>query len=144
MAPDRFRRIRKYAHTAAFADLDNEADPWQPMANFVVEYNRHMANLMELNAYLVLDETMSPFRPRADKYGGLPHLTLVGRKPKPFGIELKSTTTSDGILTFVEIQKGSAKMESVRQESYPHLKGTFGLSGCCCCWLPVGGRAACR
>eukprot|EP01047_Picozoa_sp_COSAG01_P087972 COSAG01_NODE_20478_length_951_cov_1.634977_1_plen_179_part_00 len=25
MAPDRFRRIRKYAHTA-FADLDNEAD----------------------------------------------------------------------------------------------------------------------
>ena len=33
---------------------------------------------------------MSPFKPRADKFGGLPHLSYIKRKPMPFGTEFKT------------------------------------------------------
>eukprot|EP01047_Picozoa_sp_COSAG01_P020998 COSAG01_NODE_1205_length_11235_cov_324.494124_1_plen_54_part_00 len=45
------------------------------MDNYVKEYNAWMKKLVRMNRYLILDESMSPFKPRADKYGGLPHMS---------------------------------------------------------------------
>jgi hypothetical protein len=38
----------------------------------------------------VLDESMSAWRPRTTKHGGLPHISFVMQKPEPLGTEFKT------------------------------------------------------
>lgn len=82
ISKSRFERIRRCAHTA-FNSTDRQSvqyDPWMPFREFVHRYNTHMVNLCKFGRYWVLDESMSPYQPRADKYGGLPHLSYIQRK----------------------------------------------------------------
>jgi hypothetical protein len=98
-------------------NADDTYDAWSPMDNYVKEYNAWMKKLVRMNRYLILDESMSPFKPRADKYGGLPHMSYIMRKPMPFGTEFKTCCTACGIMTFMEIQKGANKQQEVRAHS---------------------------
>ena len=52
------------------------------------------------------------------KYGGLPHLSFIERKPKKFGIELKTVCTADGLLFYMEIQEGKERMAAHLIEGY--------------------------
>ena len=115
---DRFKRIRSCAHNAFMTEgLTGSRDAWMPFGDFVTEFNKHMSETCYITdqRYYILDESMSPFKPRADKYGGLPHLSYIMRKPMPFGTEFKSATTSDGYMMLLETQKGKAAMEALRQ-----------------------------
>ena len=52
----------------------------------------------------VLDETMSAFRPRSTKTGGLPNLTWLIRKPEPLGTEFKTVCCAiTGVMMHMEI-----------------------------------------
>ena len=116
ITPTRFDHIRGCAH-AAFSS-DDSRDPWMPFRDFVTRYNRHMLDYCEFGRYWVLDESMSPFQPRADKYGGLPHLSYIQRKPKPFGVEYKHACTPDGLMPFLEIQEGAEPMRDKELDGY--------------------------
>jgi hypothetical protein len=50
--------------------------------------NRH--DWVAASARKTLDESMSAFRPRTSKTGGLPHLSFILRKPEPLGTEFKT------------------------------------------------------
>jgi hypothetical protein len=114
----KFDRIRKWAH-AAFASPD-VADPWGLFRPFVTEYNAHMMELIEYlhDLYWIPDESMSPLKPRSDKYGGLPNLSYIQRKPMPYGTEFKTVCTSDGLLVFIEIQEGAGPMRALHIDGY--------------------------
>jgi hypothetical protein len=49
--------------------------------------NRH--DWVAASARKVLDESMSAWRPKTTKTGGLPHLSFILRKPEPLGTEFK-------------------------------------------------------
>src|SRR5210317_2001414 len=42
----------------------------------------------------VFDESMSPFKPRTTKVGGLPNISFIQRKPEPIGVEYKVSGSS--------------------------------------------------
>ena len=68
----------------------------------------------------VLDESMSAWKPRADKLGGLPNISFVMRKPKPLGTEFKTAVDADtGIMIYMEIQEGKDPMRG--KEHAPEL-----------------------
>ena len=63
----------------------------------------------------VLDESMSAFRPRTTKTGGLPNLTWMIRKPEPLGTEFKTVCCSiTGVMIFMEIQRGKDGMKEIK------------------------------
>ena len=120
ISKSRFDRIRKCAHSA-FNSTDRETvqyDPWHPFRDFVTRYNSHMQSVCKFGRYWCLDESMSPYQPRADKYGGLPHLSYIQRKPKPFGVEYKTVCTADGLMSFLEIQEGAEPMKDKEIDGY--------------------------
>eukprot|EP01047_Picozoa_sp_COSAG01_P030515 COSAG01_NODE_2130_length_8363_cov_5.120523_5_plen_379_part_00 len=82
MNKSQFDIIRRYAHCAF--DGGKVSDPWNPFRGFVDQYNEHMKAFIQLGRYYIHDESMGPWKPRADKYGGLPHLSYIQRKPMPF------------------------------------------------------------
>lgn len=53
-------------------------------------YNENRINWLAASVVKVLDESMSAWRPRTTKAGGLPHLSLIARKPEPLGTEFKT------------------------------------------------------
>ena len=71
----------------------------------------------------VLDESMSAWSPRKDKYGGLPHISYIFRKPKPLGTEFKCIVDADtGVLLRLEVQEGKEQME--KQAHFGELGAT--------------------
>ena len=101
----------RYAATAFCGS--STADPWNTVRPFILQFNNHYSKILRHGRYLCMDELMSPFRPRADKFGGLPQLTFVERKPQPYGNEFKDRCTADGICDYLELQEGKAPMEKL-------------------------------
>ena len=63
--------------------------PWEQILPFVDEYNKKRNNLLRV-LFLVLDESMSGFRPKTTKTGGLPNITHEPRKPVSLGTMLRN------------------------------------------------------
>ena len=56
---------------------------------------------------------MSAYRPRKDKFGGLPHISFIMRKPKPLGTEFKCIVDAEtGVMKHLEIQEGKDAMRA--------------------------------
>ena len=56
-------------------------------------------------------ESMCAYKPRPAKSGMCPHITLVRRKPKPLGMELKTACDGgSGVMLFMEIQEDKEAM----------------------------------
>ena len=63
--------------------------PWNVIKSFVVEYkDKHVDTLRIL--FLLLDATMSGWRPKTSKTGGLPNLTNEPRKTASLGTMLRN------------------------------------------------------
>ena len=63
--------------------------------------------------WVVIDESMSAWRPRTTRLGGLPHLSHVPRKPEPLGTEFKCTADPEsGCMLALEIQRGKEAMKT--------------------------------
>ena len=53
-------------------------------------FNENRRRIIQAPNIKVLDETMSAFRPQTRKFGNLPHLSYILRKPEPLGTEFKT------------------------------------------------------
>ena len=77
---------------------DDPTDPWNPIISLIDGFNSNRARKVAASYCKVLDETMSAWSPTTTKYGGLPFLSFILRKPTPLGTEFKSvacTVTSE-------------------------------------------------
>lgn len=63
--------------------------PWDLILPYIDEYNGLRNDLLEVNR-LLLDETMSGFRPKTTKTGDLQHITFEKRKPVELGTMAKN------------------------------------------------------
>lgn len=65
-----------------------------------IEKNR--AKTVAASVTKLLDESMSAWRPRKDKTGGLPDISFILQKPEPLGTEFKCMACSlTGIFFFI-------------------------------------------
>jgi hypothetical protein len=86
---------------------NDPSDPWNPVLALVNGFNECRARKFAASHIQVLDETMSGWSPTTTKYGGLPFLSFVQRKPTPLGTEFKSIacTATGKCLTRIDVEK---------------------------------------
>ena len=88
-------------------------DPWLRFRPIVDEINANRAKTLHNDGDVIVDENMSAYQPRLDKFGGLPNISFIKRKPKPLGTDFKAMcNTETGVMKFVEIQEGKDAMRS--------------------------------
>ena len=76
----------------------------------------------------MFDESMSAFRPRTSRFGNLPHLSGIDRKPEPLGTEFKVTnTTKIGLGLYLEVQCGREGMADA-----DFVRDMKTMAACCC------------
>ena len=111
MTRHRFEELKKHC-TAICVDEDSVAtDPWYKFRAFVKAFNKNRRRTVITSKSLVIDESMSAFRPRTTARGGLPNISFVKRKPKPMGTEFKCAADGrHGLMLFLEIQEGKDAM----------------------------------
>ena len=86
-------------------------DPWAWFRNGVDDFNRNRRDVLQQGVYQTMDESMSAYKPRKDKLGGLPNITYIHRKPKPLGTEMKTMCDcATGVMVYMEVQEGKNAM----------------------------------
>ena len=89
--------------------------PWDCFRPFVEAFNQKRRDLLR-TVYLLMDESMSAWRPKTTKTGGLPNITYEPRKPKPLGTMLKNgVEATTGIMVTQDIVEGA---DSQREKKY--------------------------
>ena len=89
----------------------SEADPWKMIRDFVDDFNSNRRNNLTPGGQFCYDESMSQWKPRTSKTGGLPHLSFVQRRPMPLRTEFKNVVDCDtGLMYHLEIQEGKVGM----------------------------------
>ena len=68
---------------------EDDTDPWNRIRGLVNGFNNARAQRVAASFCKVLDESMSSWNPTTTKYGGLPFLSFILRKPEPLGTEFK-------------------------------------------------------
>ena len=72
----------------------------------IEDFNNNRVDKISNGLVQVCDESMSAYRPRKDKFGGLPHISFIMRKPKPLGTEFKCIVDAEtGVMKHLEIQE---------------------------------------
>ena len=98
----------------------SEHVPWDSFLPLMRAFNRKRGELLRTN-YLLMDESMSAWRPKTSKTGGLPNITYEPRKPKPLGTMFKNGVEAmTGIVVNQDVVEGSAaqwEKKYVLQES---------------------------
>ena len=96
----------------------------------VEEFNQSRRERFRSGRVLVLDESMSAWRPQTTPTGGLPNLSLIPRKPEPLGTEFKTVCDGEtGILIYLETQKGKEKMRSAEHVDSYGVNGAIAIRG---------------
>ncbi len=89
--------------------------PWDCFLPFVEAFNQRRRDLLK-TVYLLMDESMSAWRPKTTKTGGLPNITFEPRKPKPLGTMLKNgVEATTGIMVTQDIVEGA---DAQREKKY--------------------------
>jgi hypothetical protein len=102
MSRTRFTEIRQYM-AFIFADRTLEGiDDWWQIMGGVNGFNANRLRIVQSPNVKVLDETMSAYRPRTTKFGTLPYLSFILRKPEPLGTEFKTLATVGGFGMFFD------------------------------------------
>ena len=80
----------------AFMDhtAKEEGDPWAILGSLIDGFNKNRSEYVASSVCKVADESMSAYRPRTTKTGGLPHLAFEPRKPEDLGTEFKNISCS--------------------------------------------------
>jgi hypothetical protein len=118
MSLTRFRDIRKYVTETMAKNEAGYTDAWWWLRGGVERFNAKRRALLRTVPVCVLDESMSTWRPRTTKQGGLSHSSYVIRKPEPLGTEFKTAADpATGIMLALEIQEGKADMDATRAQS---------------------------
>ena len=89
-------------------------DPWLRFRPMIEAFNENRKRTVHSDGDATADESMSAWQPRLDKFGGLPNLSFIKRKPKPLGTEFKTVCdTKTGVMRFMEIQEGKEAMRAL-------------------------------
>jgi hypothetical protein len=76
---------------------------WETFEPVLVNFNDKRKELFKVSL-LMLDESMSGWRPKTTKLGGLPNITFEPRKPVPLGTQLKNGVEClSGVLAFQDV-----------------------------------------
>ena len=110
MSWDQFKKIKQRIHFAIY-DETNKDHPWHPLMGLVKGFNDKCKMYIAALIWLLLDETMSSFGPQTTKSSLLPFLSFIFQKPKPLGIEFKTSACANlKIMLGLEIQEGKIPM----------------------------------
>lgn len=118
----------------AFFDLGKPDDPWHKIGLLVDGFNENRRRVFAPSHKIVFDESMSAWKPRTTKEGGLPNISFIMRKPKPLGTELKNAACTEtgtqhhrgfrcllvyfeGVMVYVEVQRGKDGMATKQYNS---------------------------
>jgi hypothetical protein len=75
------------------------------------ELQHHQKKHIITSEKRVLDESMSAFRPRTTKLGGLPNISYILRKPEPIGTEFKTSVCPKlNVMSHMELCEGKEGM----------------------------------
>ena len=133
MKQHRFVDIKRFIPFLFANESKKETDPWWRFSSAVSMYNNNRKHTIKPSLLKVFDESMSAFRPRTSRFGNLPHLSCIDRKPEPLGTEFKVANSSAiGIGLYLEIQRGRVAMSTA--EFVPDMKKT----AACCCRMTKG------
>lgn len=132
--PERlFENIKAVASYAFSEPSLHVSDPWWRMRSAVRGFNANRRDKVVFATVYVGDESMSAFKPRKSKLGGLPNISFIKRKPKPLGTEFKSVAEGRfGIMVYLEIQEGMLRM---RQKAFCK---ELGANGACAMRMALG------
>ena len=81
----RFKQFRKFVPTMFEDEALKETDEWWKFQPAVDEFNWIRQNRVLFAFWMIVDETMSAWRPRTSPTGDLPNVTYIFRKPEPLG-----------------------------------------------------------
>jgi len=81
----RFKQFRKYVNLIWEDENLKETDEWWRFQPAVDEFN-DIRRIRILSAFwMIVDDTMSAYRPRTSATGKLPNISYIFRKPEPLG-----------------------------------------------------------
>jgi hypothetical protein len=95
MPLNRFKDIKIYV-PYAFADYEKRNSalpnhgPWYMLSKLIDAFNKNRGKMVAASVIKLLDETVSAWRPRKSKTGGLPKILFILRKTEPLGTDFKS------------------------------------------------------
>ena len=103
----RFKDFRRFLPTIWCSDERESRDVWWRFCEAIDTMNQIRSSKLQVAKWLVVDESMSAWRPRTTALGGLPNISFISRKPEPLGTEFKVTACPiTGCLSSLEIQRG--------------------------------------
>lgn len=106
-AIDDFNAIRNLTQNLLFVHLFAFGSSY---FSSIVLLDRVISSLLK-----ILDETIFTWRPRQTRFGRLPNISYVIRKPEPLGTEFKTVCYPiTGVMTYIEIQRGKEGMKNMR------------------------------
>ena len=103
-----------YCHRR-FWYVDKRDRPWDIFLPCLSSYNQKRRNLFKA-ILLLLDESMSGWRPKTSKLGGLPNISFEPRKPVPLGTMFKNGVECiSGVFAYQDVVMGA---EVQQRKSY--------------------------
>ena len=113
----RFKHFKRFVPTMWECQmLKARNDPWWRFAGAVREFNEIRMKEILTSTSRILDESMSAYRPRTTRLGGLPNISYIRRKPEPLGTEFKCCVCPlTNLMTHLEIQRGK---DGMKNQSY--------------------------
>jgi hypothetical protein len=64
-------------------------DPWYMLSKLIDEFNKNRGKMAAASVIKLLVESMSAWRPRKNKTGGLSSISFILRKPGAFGYRIQ-------------------------------------------------------
>ena len=103
----RFKEFRFFLPKMFEQPLEKDYDPWWAFSSAISDFNEIRNSHITSSWVKSLDESMSAWRPRTSKNGGLPNISYIIRKPEPLGTEFKTVCCPvSGVMIRMEIQRG--------------------------------------
>jgi hypothetical protein len=111
LSRDRFRRILRYWARGPEGTKEKLTNnPWEEVDYWVRAFNKNRREEIEVGTNVTPDEMMFAWRGKKGN-GGIPHLSVLKRKPIPLGTESKVVCEGTfGLCMYMEIQKGKVPM----------------------------------
>ena len=111
LSRDRFKKILRYwARGPEGTSEKLRNNPWEEVDYWVRAFNKIRREEIEVGTNVTPDEMMFAWRGKKGT-GGIPHLSLLIRKPIPLGTESKVACEGTfGMCMYLEIQKGKVAM----------------------------------
>ena len=92
---------------------------WNDFLPCLESYNEKRKRLF-MTVLVMLDESMSGWRPKTSKFGGLPNLTYKPRKPVPLGTQFKNAVEGlSGCFVYQDVVQ-PAKLQQWKHFFYPN------------------------